>query len=66
MKRFSGMMIDPAMNYDRIERDMVESFIGYLLEIIRHNPISDRRIDLEEVGARLSVVLSKDTQADTI
>ena len=52
------MMIDPAMNYYRIERDMVESFITYLLEIIRHNPISDRRIDLEEIGSRLSIVLS--------
>ena len=58
MKRFWGMMIDPAMNYYRIERDMVESFITYLLEIIRHNPISDRRIDLEEIGSRLSIVLS--------
>jgi hypothetical protein len=60
------MMIDPAMNYHRIERDMLESFIAYLLEIMRNSPIGDRRIDVEEVGARLSVVLSKDTQAGTI
>jgi hypothetical protein len=52
------MMIDPAMNYYAIERDMTKAIITYLLEIMRNSPIDDRRIDFDEVGSRLSVILS--------